>query len=180
MSIPALLNVALLSARKGAAEIEFAVKKVHTLDVTKKGPADYTTAIDRRVEKIVLEEIKRYYPDDNFLGEETGEERGISNITWVLDPIDGTSNFMHGYPHFCISLCCLIDGAPVAGVVIDPMRQEEFSAAKGMGADLNDRKIRVSKQPNLDGSLIANSSHTSPSQEYTYENLKTFQTNKNE
>ena len=100
MSIPALLNVALLSARKGAAEIEFAVKKVHTLDVTKKGPADYTTAIDRRVEKIVLEEIKRFYPDDNFLGEETGEEMGSSNITWILDPIDGTSNFMHGYPHF--------------------------------------------------------------------------------
>lgn len=85
MSIPALLNVALLSARKGAAEIQFAVKKVHTLDVTKKGPADYTTAIDRRVEKLVLEEIKRFYPDDNFLGEETGEELGSSNITWVLE-----------------------------------------------------------------------------------------------
>ena len=80
MSIPALLNVALLSARKGAAEIEFAVKKVHTLDVTKKGPADYTTAIDRRVEKIVLEEIKRFYPDDNFLGEETGEEIGLKRL----------------------------------------------------------------------------------------------------
>ena len=127
MSIPALLNVALLSARKGAAEIEFAVKKVHTLDVTKKGPADYTTAIDRRVEKIVLEEIKRFYPDDNFLGEETGEEMGSSNITWILDPIDGTSNFMHGYPHFCISLCCLIDKEPVA--IVHPITGGNAPAA---------------------------------------------------
>ena len=175
MSIPALLNVALLSARKGAAEIEFAVKKVHTLDVKKKGPADYTTAIDKRVEKLVLEEIKRFYPDDNFLGEETGEQLGSSNITWVLDPIDGTSNFMHGYPHFCISLSCLVDGSPVAGVIIDPTRQEEFSASKGGGADLNNRKIRVSKQPDLDGSLISNSSHTDASQPYKFDNMKTFQ-----
>ena len=82
---------------------------------------------------------------------------------------------MHGYPHFCISLCCLIDGSPVAGVVIDPMRQEEFSASKGSGADLNNRKIRVSKQPNLDGALLSNSSHTSSDQPYVYENMKTFQ-----
>ena len=175
MSKPALLNVAIIAANIGAAELEFAVKKVHTLDVKKKGPADYTTAIDKRVEKIVLEEIKRFYPDDNFLGEETGEQLGSSNITWVLDPIDGTSNFMHGYPHFCISLSCLIDGSPVAGVIIDPTRQEEFSASKGSGADLNNRKIRVSKQPDLNGSLISNSSHTNSSQPYKYENLKTFQ-----
>ena len=106
MSKPALLNVALIAANIGAAELEFAVKKVHVLDVMKKGPTDYVTEVDRKVEDMVFEEIKKYYPEDNFLGEESGHEVNNSQTTWVLDPIDGTTNFIHGYPQYCISLAC--------------------------------------------------------------------------
>ena len=92
MSIQALLNVNQIAARKGAAELEFAVKKVHSLDASKGSPDGYLQAINRRVEGIVLDEIKRFYPEDNFLGAETGSEVNNSNITWVLKAIDGEAN----------------------------------------------------------------------------------------
>jgi len=136
MSIQALLNVNQIAARKGAAELEFAVKKVHSLDASKGSPDGYLQAINRRVEGIVLDEIKRFYPEDNFLGAETGSEVNNSNITWVLKAIDGEANFMNGYPHFALSLTCLMDQEPVTAVVIDPVRREEFSAQKGAGATL--------------------------------------------
>ena len=118
MSIQALLNVNQIAARKGAAELEFAVKKVHSLDASKGSPDGYLQAINRRVEGIVLDEIKRFYPEDNFLGAETGSEVNNSNITWVLKAIDGEANFMNGYPHFALSLTCLMDEEPVTAVVI--------------------------------------------------------------
>ena len=145
MSIPALLNVNQLAARKGAHELEFAVKKVHSLDASKGGPEGYLEAIIRRVEDMVIEEIRRFYPEDNFLGSHTGSEINNSNITWVLKAIDGEVNFINGYPHFALSLCSLIDKVPTTAVIIDPIRREEFSASKGSGSDLNNGKIRVSK-----------------------------------
>ena len=149
MSIQALFNVTQLAARKGAAELEFAVKKVHSLDASKGSPDGYLQAINRRVEGIVLEEIKRFYPEDNFLGAETGSEINNSNITWVLKAIDGEENFMNGYPHFCLSLSCLMDEKPVTAVVIDPIIREEFSAQQGAGATLDNGNIRVRKTPGI-------------------------------
>ena len=109
MSKPALLNVAIIAANVGATELEFAVKKVHKLDVMKKGPTDYVTEVDQRVEAMVFEKIKQYYPNDNFLGEESGHEINTSDTTWILEPIDGTTNFIHGYPQYCISLACVVN-----------------------------------------------------------------------
>ena len=149
MSKPALLNVAILAAKVGAAELEFAVKKVHKLDVIKKGPTDYVTEVDKKVESIVFEEIKKYYPEDNFLGEESGHEVNTSNTTWILDPIDGTTNFIHGYPQYCISLACVVGDQTQHAVIIDPTRREEFSASRGKGAELNGERIRVSKRSSL-------------------------------
>jgi len=174
MSIQALFNVTQLAARKGAAELEFAVKKVHSLDASKGSPDGYLQAINRRVEGIVLEEIKRFYPEDNFLGAETGSEINNSNITWVLKAIDGEENFMNGYPHFCLSLSCLMDEKPVTAVVIDPIRREEFSAQKGAGATLDNGKIRVSKQNGLDDSILTYSTSKDVPKDYVYDFEQTY------
>ena len=174
MNQPALLNIGLMAARKGAVELEFAVKKLHKLKVEKKGSTDYVTEVDRRVEQIIFEDIKSYYPEHNFLGEESGEEINNSNVTWILDPIDGTTNFINGFPHYCISLCASVDGVPTHGVIIDPTRREEFSASKGKGAPLNGERIRVSDQKNLTDALLSCSSRSTPEQNYKYNLLGTF------
>ena len=174
MNQPALLNIGLMAARKGAVELEFAVKKLHKLKVEKKGSTDYVTEVDRRVEQIIFEDIKSYYPEHNFLGEESGEEINNSNVTWILDPIDGTTNFINGFPHYCISLCASVDGVPTHGVIIDPTRREEFSASKGKGAQLNGERIRASDQKNLTDALLSCSSRSTPEQNYKYNLLGTF------
>ena len=168
MSKPALLNVAIIAANIGAAELEFAVKKVHKLNVMKKGPTDYVTEVDRKVEEIVFDKIREYYPDDNFLGEESGHEVNTSETTWILDPIDGTTNFIHGYPQYCISLACVVNGQTQHAVIIDPTRREEFSASRGKGAELNGERIRVSTRNGLKDSLIGNTSHVNDSQAYKF------------
>ena len=174
MNQPALLNIGLMAARKGAVELEFAVKKLHKLKVETKGSTDYVTEVDRRVEQIIFEDIKSYYPEHNFLGEESGEEINNSNVTWILDPIDGTTNFINGFPHYCVSLCASVNGVPSHGVIIDPTRREEFSASKGKGAQLNGERIRVSDQKSLTDALLSCSSRSTPEQNYKYNLLGTF------
>ena len=174
MSIPALLNVNQLAARKGAHELEFSVKKVHSLDASKGGPDGYLKAIKRRVEEMVIEEIRRFYPEDNFFCTETGSEVNNSNITCLLKAIDGETNFINGYPHFSISLCSMIDSVPTTAVIIDPIRREEFSASKGSGADLNNGKIRVSKQSGLDDSILTYATSKEVSKDYVYDFNQTY------
>ncbi len=174
MSKQALLNVGQIAARKGASELEFAVKKVHSLDASKGGPDGYLKAIIRRVEGIVIDEIRKFYPEDNFFGVESGSEINNSNITWVLKAIDGEINFINGYPHFALSLCSLVDEVPTTAVIIDPLRREEFSASKGSGADMNNGKIRVSKQQSLDGSMISFFKNNKIKSEYSYEFDKSY------
>mgnify|MGYP003305720978 CR=1 FL=1 len=155
MSKQALLNVNLIAARKGAAELEFAVKKVHSLDSSKGGPDGYIKAIEKRVEDLVFDEIERFHKDYNLLSIHRGHEINNSNVTWILKPIDGTENFLNGYPHFSISLCAKIDDEIVSAVVIDPIRREEFSASVGGGSDLNNNKIRASKQNSLEDAMLS-------------------------
>ena len=109
MSKQALLNINLMAARKGAAELEFAVKKVHSLDSSKGTPDGYIKAIEKRVEELVFEEVMKFQKEDNFLSIHKGHIVNNSNITWVLKPIDGVENFINGYPHFSISLCSMTD-----------------------------------------------------------------------
>ena len=155
MSKKALLNVNQLAARKGAAELEFAVKKVHSLDVSKGGPDGYLKAIERRVEDLVFEEIQKFFQEDNFLSTHQGHVINNSNVTWVLKPIDGVENFINGYPHFAVSLCSMIDNIVTSSVIIDPIRREEFSAYDGGGANLNNNKIRASKQNGFDDAVMS-------------------------
>ena len=155
MSKQALLNVNQLAARKGAAELEFAVKKVHSLDASKGGPEGYLKAIERRVEDLVFEEIQKFHSEDNFLSTQAGHVINNSNLTWVLKPIDGRKNFIKGYPHFALSLCSMIDDVVTSAVIIDPVRREEFSAYSGGGANLNNNKIRSSKQNSLNDAMLS-------------------------
>lgn len=174
MSKQALLNVGQIAARKGANELEFAVKKVRSLDSSKGEPEGYLKAIIRRVEGIVIDEIRKFYPEDNFLSVESGSEINNSNITWVLKAIDGETNFINGYPHFALSLCSLVDEVPTTAVIIDPLRREEFSASKGSGSDLNNGKIRVSKQQGLNGSMVSFFNNNKTKTEYSYDFDKTY------
>ena len=155
MSKQALLNINLLAARKGAAELEFAVKKVHSLDSSKGTPDGYIKAIEKRVEELIFDEVMKFQNEDNFLSIHKGHIENNSNVTWVLKPIDGVENFINGYPHFSISLCSMIDREIITAVVIDPIRREEFSASLGGGADLNNNKIRASKQNTLEDSMLS-------------------------
>ena len=155
MSKQALLNINLLAARKGAAELEFAVRKVHSLDSSKGTPDGYIKAIEKRVEELVFDEVMKFQNEDNFLSIHKGHVENNSNVTWVLKPIDGVENFINGYPHFSISLCSMIDREIITAVVIDPIRREEFSASLGGGADLNNNKIRASKQNTLEDSMLS-------------------------
>ena len=164
MSKQALLNVNQLAARKGAAELEFAVKKVHSLDASKGGPEGYLKAIERRVEDLVFEEIQKFHNEDNYLSTQAGHVINNSNLTWVLKPIDGIENFIKGYPHFTLSLCSMIDDIVTSAVIIDPIRREEFSAYSGGGANLNNNKIRSSKQNNLDDAMLSFTKSTNDSE----------------
>lgn len=174
MSKQALLNVSQLAANKGAAELEFAVKKVHSLETSKGGPDGYVKAIEKRVEKIVFEEICKFNPEDNLISKHIGHQINNSNVTWILKPIDGIENFINGYPHFSISLCSMIDNEVMSAVVIDPIRREEFAAYKGGGANLNNNRIRSSKQQGLDDAMLSFTKPIRSSKDTKYDFEKSY------
>ena len=117
-----------------------------------KGPQDYLTATDGDVEKLVRGQLLEAFPDDTFLGEEDGGQ--VSNRTWVVDPIDGTSNFARGIPHFCVSIAFVFEAVASIGVIYQPILDELYAAAKGLGATLNGEPIKTSSTASLDKSLI--------------------------
>jgi myo-inositol-1(or 4)-monophosphatase len=129
--------------------------EVEQLQVSRKGPADFVSNADRRAEKILKDELKRARPEFGFLMEESGEEVGSQpQNRWIVDPLDGTTNFLHGLPHFAISVGLEQFGEITAGVIFDPLRDELFWADKGSGAYINDRRLRVSARTSLDQALV--------------------------
>ena len=124
--------------------------EVEKLQVSRKGPGDFVTKTDKKVEKIIIEELEKARPKYGFIAEESGERKNESELNWVIDPIDGTSNFMHGIPHFAISIALEKNGEVISGIVCDPIKNETFYAEKGRGAYLNNRRIRVSSRKSLD------------------------------
>ena len=124
--------------------------EIEKLQVSKKGPGDFVTKTDKKVEKIIIEDLEKARPNYGFIAEETGEKKTDSEFNWVIDPIDGTSNFMHGIPHFAISIGLEKNGKIIAGIICDPIKNETFYAEKGRGAYVNNRRIRVSKRKNFD------------------------------
>lgn len=125
------------------------------VDIEYKGEVDVVTAADRESEKLIVERLTKFWPDHDLMGEEGARRTSGSDYRWYIDPLDGTTNFAHGYPVFCVSIALECRGELIAGTVYDPTRREMFAAEKGSGAWLNDRAMRVSKTGRLAESLIA-------------------------
>ncbi|MDX1505457.1 MAG: inositol monophosphatase family protein [Spongiibacter sp.] len=150
-----MLNIALRAARKAGDLVARAAEQVDRLQIESKGENDFVTEIDRKSESEIIYHLKKAYPDHAFLGEESGiSGNPDSEYQWIIDPIDGTTNFIRGIPHFCISIACLHNGQIEHAVVLDPIRREEFTASRGRGAQVNGRRVRVTSATSLDGALI--------------------------
>src|SRR6516165_4656247 len=151
----ALLNVMVAAARKAARSLSRDFREVEKLQVSVKGPGNFVSAADHRAEAILREELAKARPGYGFLGEEGGLVAGTDTThTWIVDPLDGTTNFLHGIPQFCISIGLERDGDFVAGVVYDPAKDEMFVAERGKGAYLNNRRIRVAGRNEFSQALI--------------------------
>ena len=124
--------------------------EIEKLQVSKKGPGDFVTKTDKKVESIIIEELEKARPNYGFIAEESGQNINDSEFNWVIDPIDGTSNFMHGIPHFAISIALEKKGEVISGIICDPIKNETFYAEKGRGSYVNNRRIRVSSRKNLE------------------------------
>jgi len=152
----ALVAVMIAAARKAARALVRDFGEVEALQTSKKGAADFVSAADLRAEQTIYEELSRARPKYGFLLEERGEIEGADNSNrFIVDPLDGTTNFLHGIAHFAISICHERDRQPHAGVIYNPATNELFWAEKGEGAWLNDRRIRVSRRTGLEESLFA-------------------------
>ena len=149
----ALLNIAVSAARKAGSFITRALERVDTLQVDSKGYNDFVSEVDRRAEQEIIQVIHKAYPRHAILAEESGEQ-GDSESVWIIDPLDGTTNFLHGFPQFAVSIALRHSGRLEVAVVYDPLRDELFTAIRGSGAQLNGRRLRVSKAKSLDGTLI--------------------------
>lgn len=148
------INIAINAAHIAGDLMRQEFPKVASIPITQKARHDYVTEIDKSSEAQIVREIKRYHPDHAILGEEGGAQ-GESEYVWIIDPLDGTSNYLHGIPHFGISIALQIKGRTEHAVVYDPMRDEMFSASRGNGAHLNNTRIRVSARTTLDSAILA-------------------------
>jgi len=156
MQYSALLNVMIAAARKAARAIKRDFGELEKLQVSLKSPANFVTATDRRAEETIYAELTKARPGYSFLGEESGRREGSDKShTWIVDPLDGTTNFLHGIPHFAISIALERDGAMVAGLIYNPATDEMFIAEKGKGAFLNDQRIRVAARTRLAEAIVA-------------------------
>ena len=156
ISISANLNIMIKAAEKASKSVIRDFGEVEKLQVSKKGPNDFVTKTDKHVEKILIEELSKTKKNYSFLTEETGiiNNKDKENI-WIIDPIDGTNNFLHGIPHFAISIALKSKEELVSALIFDPIKDEMFFAEKDKGAFLNNQRLRVSKKNSLDDCLFA-------------------------
>jgi myo-inositol-1(or 4)-monophosphatase len=148
-----LLNIAIGAARRAGDVITRSLDRVGTLTVSEKNRNDFVSEVDRAAEQAVIAAIRKAYPSHGFLAEESGVAAG-DDYTWVIDPLDGTTNFLHGFPQFAVSIACRHRGRAEIGVVFDPQRSELFTAERGAGTLLDGRRLRVSQRLGLDGALV--------------------------
>ena len=148
-----MLNVAVMAARSGGNSLVRNMNKLDKLKVEQKGRNDFVSEADHAAERAVIDTILKHYPDHAIQAEESGTT-GESDHVWIIDPLDGTTNYLHGFPVFCVSVGVQIKGRLEHGVVYDPLRQELFTASRGQGAQLDGRRIRVSGLADLSRALI--------------------------
>src|SRR6202161_4553157 len=152
----AVINVMIKAANRAGRSLKRDLGEVEQLQVSLKGPRNFVTAADRRAEEIVREELAKARPDYGFLGEEGGAHEGADKThRWIVDPLDGTTNFLHGIPHFAVSIARERNGTIVAGLVYSPANEELFIAERGKGAFLNDQRIRVAARERLADAVVA-------------------------
>lgn len=130
--------------------------KLDALNVVEKDRMDFASEVDELAEKEIIKEFRRSTPEYAILGEESGEKKGKpgNRFTWVIDPLDGTSNYLRGIPHFCVSIALVENGEPVHGVIFDPLRNELFTSSRGSGTTLNDKRVRVADRKDLTGAMV--------------------------
>ena len=150
-----MLNTAVKAARKAGTLIHRASFDIDKLNVRRKRQNDFVSEVDEAAEEAIISILREAYPSHGILAEESGKQRADAEYVWVIDPLDGTTNFLHGFPQYCISIGLLHKGKPTQAVVYDPNRNELFTASKGVGAYLNDRRIRVTKTDRLEDALMA-------------------------
>jgi myo-inositol-1(or 4)-monophosphatase len=148
-----LLNIAVGAARRAGEVIVRSLDRVGALVVSEKGRNDFVSEVDRAAEQVLIATIRKSYPSHGFLAEESGAAAG-DDYTWVIDPLDGTTNFLHGFPQFAVSVACRLRGRAEVGVVFDPLRGELFTAERGGGTQLDGRRLRVSQRLGLEGALV--------------------------
>ena len=154
-SISANLNIMIKASEKASKVLIRDFGEIEKLQVSKKGPEDFVTNSDLKVEKIIIEELKKARPNYCFISEEHGIEKNKDkNNTWIIDPIDGTINFLHGIPHFAISIALKSNNEIVSGLIFDPIKNELFYAEKENGAYFNNHRIKVSKKKELSDCLF--------------------------
>lgn len=149
-----LTNIAVTAARRAGDVILSYYRRGDTGQVTRKAENDFVTEADQRAEATIIDTIRRNYPGHAFLAEESGET-GDSDTVWVIDPIDGTMNFMRGVPHFCVSIGCRVNGVVEHGVIYDPVKDELFIAERGKGASVDGHRMRVSNTVRLRESMLS-------------------------
>lgn len=148
-----MMNIAIRAARAAGDYISRQINNIPNLEIESKSPNDFVTQVDRMAEAKIIEILLKAYPDHSILAEESGTQ-GESDYQWIIDPLDGTTNFLHGYPHFAVSIALAHKGRLQQAVVYDPMKQELFCASKGEGATLNNRRIRVTRLLGTEGALL--------------------------
>jgi len=149
-----LLNIAVNAARQAGDLIVRHIEQVDRIKITAKNNNEYFSEVDVKAEQLIIKTILKAYPDHGIIAEESGTHNPDSDAVWIIDPLDGTTNFLHGFPFYCVSIAHRVKNRIEHAVVYDPIRHECFSASRGRGAQLNDRRIRVSKQTQLSGSIL--------------------------
>ncbi len=159
MALSANMNVMIKAAEKAARSLLRDFGEVEQLQVSKKGPGDFVSAADKRAEEIIYEDLLKARPDYGFIMEESGEVKGNNpDFKWIIDPLDGTTNFLHGVPHWCISIALEEKGEIIAGLIFDPIKDDSFRAEKGSGAFIKNKRLRVSSRTVLEESLVTTGS----------------------
>ena len=159
-SISPNLNVMIKACEKASKVIIRDFGEIENLQVSKKGPRDFVTKTDKKVEKILIEELSKAKKNYSFITEESGKIKNSNEDSyWIIDPIDGTINFMHGIPHFAISIALRVNGEMKSGLIFDPIKNEIFYAEKNTGAYYNNHRIRVSSKINLEECLFSSNSN---------------------
>lgn len=167
-----IINIMIKAAEKAGRSLTRDFGEVEQLQVSRKGPADFVTAADKRAEEIIFEELKHARPAYSFLMEESGAVEGTDkDHVWIIDPLDGTHNFMHGVPHWCVSIALSVKDRIEAAVIYDPIKEEVFRAERSGGAFVGNKRLRVSGRSEMESAMVAYGSTTpDPKKHLTYIN----------